>query len=351
MRWCLPRRWPASLDRRGCVKEFKPYWALRNGHLMTIAGALWRRQFPRLPPSVSRLFDIEPGTRVRGDCHWQQDRHNQPTLVLLHGLEGSSESAYMLGTAEKAYRAGFNVVRLNQRNCGGTERLTETLYHSGRSADFRAIVVELIERDGLGTIVFAGFSMGGNLVLKMAGEWGDSAPAELRGIVAVAPCLDLAACSDALRERRNFLFNRHFVKSLKRRMRDKAAIFPNVYATNGLMAELERVRNVRQFDEVITARFCGFAGADDYYARSSAMHFLEAIRVPTLLLAAQDDPFVPFQIFQRAGISHNPSIQLVAPSHGGHCAFVSQRSGEERFWSEARIVEFAEQQVRRDRPC
>lgn len=310
---------------------------------MTIAGALLQRDFPGLPASMARFFDVEPGTKVRGDSHWQPDRRNHPTLVLLHGLEGSSESGYMLGTAEKAFRAGFNVVRLNQRNCGGTERLTETLYHSGRSADFRAIVLELIERDRLPALVFAGFSMGGNLALKMAGEFQDAAPTELRGIVAVAPCLDLAACSDALTKRQNFLFNRHFVQSLKRRMREKAELFPRVYRTNGVMAELERVRTVRQFDEVITARFCGFEGADDYYAQSSAMHFLQAIRVPTLVLAAQDDPFVPFRIFQRAVIDENPNIRLVAPPHGGHCAFISHESGQERFWSENRIVEFSEQ--------
>jgi len=313
---------------------------------MTIAGAFLRRRFPGLPASAGRFFDVEPGTQVRGDCHWQADRVNHPTLVLLHGLEGSSDSGYMLGTAEKAFVAGFNVVRLNQRNCGGTEQLTETLYHSGRSADFRAILRELIERDKLRALIFAGFSMGGNLALKMAGELQDSAPAELRGIVAVAPCLDLAACSDALSERRNFLFNRHFVQSLKRRMRDKAKRYPDVYAKNGAMAGLKRVGTVRQFDEVITARFCGFEGADDYYARSSAMHFLQAIRVPTLVLAAQDDPFVPFRIFQRAVVGKNPIIQLVAPPHGGHCAFISQESGNERFWSEARIVEFSEQQAR-----
>jgi uncharacterized protein len=338
-------------NRQGVFKEFKPHWALRNGHLMTIAGAFWPRRFPRLPASVARFFDVEPGTQLRGELHWQQDRMNHPTLVLLHGLEGSSESEYMLGTAEKAFVAGFNVVRLNQRNCGGTERLTETLYHSGRSADFRAIVLELIERDRLPAIVVAGFSMGGNLVLKMAGEWGASVPGELRGIVAVAPCLELASCSDALSERRNFLFNRHFVKSLKRRMRDKAGLFPHVYATNGVWAELERVRSVRQFDEAITARFCGFASADDYYERSSAVHFLQAINVPTLILTAKDDPFVPFRIFQTAAVSDNPHIQLVAPDHGGHCAFIAQLGGDERFWSEARIVEFSKQQAKLDQGC
>jgi len=312
---------------------------------MTIAGAFWRRRFPRLPESESRFFEVEPGTQLRADTNWQAEPRRHPTLILLHGLEGSSESGYMLGTAEQAFIAGFNVLRLNQRNCGGTENLTSTLYHSGRSADFRAVVLELIGRDRLTEILVAGFSMGGNLLLKMMGEFGDSAPAELRGIVAVAPCLDLAACCNALCAPRNFVYNRHFLTSLKRRMRYKMELFPEIYSANGLLGDLARVRNVRDFDDAITARFCGFMGAADYYERSSAMHVLERIRRPTLILTAQDDPFVPYETFDRSALRENPNIQLVAPKHGGHCAFISGDSGE-RFWAEARIVEFCREQSR-----
>ncbi len=153
---------------------------LRNPHAMTIAANFWPRTVPMLSKSVSRLFDTEPGTQVRGECHWQQNPREHPTLVLLHGLEGSCDSSYMRGTGEKAWVAGFNVVRLNQRNCGGTEQLSSTLYHSGLSCDIHAVVLELIDRDGLPEIFAAGFSMGGNLVLKMAGEMAARAPAELR---------------------------------------------------------------------------------------------------------------------------------------------------------------------------
>ncbi len=325
------------------VKEFVPHPVLRNRHLMTIVPAfLWRR-FPRLPPAQPRLFDIEPGTQLCGQCHWHAQPRKHPTLLLVHGLEGSSDSAYILGCAEKGWTAGFNVVRLNQRNCGGTERLTSTLYHSGRSDDFRAVVMELIERDGLPEIFAAGFSMGGNLVLKMAGDFGDSAPEQLRGIVAINPSLDLASCADALGAPRNFIYNRHFVRRLKRRMQYKAALFPNIYMTDGTAKSLRRVRSVREFDEKITASFCGFAGADDYYARSSAMRVIAAIRKPTLILTAQDDPFVPFSSFGIAAIRENPNVQLVAPRHGGHCAFISQEDGPERFWAEARLVEFCKE--------
>jgi predicted alpha/beta-fold hydrolase len=305
---------------------------------MTIAAALWRRHFPGLPSGVTRLFETEPGTQVSTRCHWQENPKGCPTIVLLHGLEGSSESAYMLGTAEKAFRAGFNVVRANQRNCGDTENLTATLYHSGLSCDIRAIIMELIERDGLPGIFAAGFSMGGNLVLKMAGEFADHAPAEIRGFVAVAPAFDLSLCADALAAPRNFIYNRRFVKGLKSRMRRKAQLFPERYS----IGDMREIRSVRAFDDAITAPHCGFRDAADYYTQSSALQLAGAIRRSTLILTAQDDPFVPFASFEKTAISENPFITLIAPKHGGHCAFIANEAGAERFWSEARIVEFCE---------
>ena len=320
------------------MKEFVPHKQLSNPHVMTIAGRFWRRKFPRLPKSDARFFEVEKGTQVRGDCHWQENHQTHPTLVLLHGLEGSSESAYMSGTAEKAFISGFNVIRLNQRNCGGTEKLTPTLYHSGLSGDIGAVLIELIKKDGLPEIFAAGFSMGGNLVLKMAGEFGDSAPPELRAIVAIAPALDLAACADALAQPQNFLYNRHFVKSLKEHMRYKSSLYPDLFPLE--LSSFRRIKTVRDFDEVVTARFCGFQNAADYYKRSSASNLVSAIRRPTLILTAQDDPFVPFRPFQNSAIQENPQITLIAPPHGGHCAFISEERGGDRFWAEARIVEF-----------
>jgi uncharacterized protein len=325
------------------VKDFIPHKGLRNGHLMTIAASFWRRAYARLPAGIPRLFQTEPGTQVRGDCHFRENPREHPTLVLLHGLEGSSESDYMLGTAEKAWVAGFNVVRLNQRNCGGTERLTETLYHSGLSCDIRAVLLELIERDRLPEIFAAGFSMGGNLVLKMAGEFADAAPRELSGFVAVAPSFDLAACAAEIELPKNFLYERHFVTRLKRRMRHKAGLFPERYA-NGLNGELARVHSVREFDDRITARFCGFRDAADYYAQSSARRVIGAIGRPTLIVTAEDDPVVPFAMFANEALRGNPNILLVATPRGGHCAFISQEGGEGRFWAEARIVEFCKEQ-------
>jgi uncharacterized protein len=322
-------------EDRFAPPPFEPFRALRNPHLMTIAANFWRRRFPGLPAPVWRMFEVERGSRVRGACHWQPHPSDHSTLVLLHGLEGSCDSGYMLGTAEKAFAAGFNVVRLNQRNCGETDNLTPTLYHSGLSCDIRAVLLELIEVDRLTELFAAGFSMGGNLVLKMAGEFGDSTPAGIRALVAVAPALDLAACADALGAPSNFLYEHHFVTRLKRHMRVKAQLFPERYPVDGMRG----VRSVREFDDVITARFCGFENADDYYARSSALQVVGKIKRPTLILTAKDDPFVPFASFSHAAVRGNPKITLIATEYGGHCAFIS-RERENRFWVEGQIVEY-----------
>ena len=196
--------------------------------------------------------------------------------------------------------------------------------------------MELIERDSIPEVFLAGYSMGGNLVLKMAGELGGDAPRQLRGVAAICPSADLAACADAVALPQNFIYQKRFVDGLKRRMQVKAKLFPGKFDLSGMA----RVRTLREFDDVITAVHCGFRDASDYYARSSALRVAGEIRVPTLLLTSQDDPFVPFASFTAAGITENPNVTLLAPRHGGHCAFVSRHGGADRFWAEACVMEF-----------
>jgi predicted alpha/beta-fold hydrolase len=320
------------------MQDFLPPRLLRNPDLQTMATAFWRRHFSGLGPGIPREFEVEPGSRILGHCHWQAERCLHPTLVLIHGLEGSNSSGYMLGTAETAWRAGFNVVRLNQRNCGGTAHLTPTLYNSSLSGDVRAVVEELIERDGLPEIFAAGFSMGGNLVLKMAGEFGPSPPSELRAVVGISPAIDLAAAVDAMEKPRNRIYQVYFVYRLKRRFRAKARLYPQLYSTEGLAG----VRTIREFDDAITAPYCSFESAADYYRRASSRPLLRFISLPAMLLTAQDDPMIPFASFADPAIRDNHQIALEAPRHGGHSAFISASSGQ-RFWAESRIVEFCSQ--------
>ena len=305
---------------------------------MTIAAAFVPRSLA-LPEPEERLFQVDPFSRLLAQCHWQEGkRRDQPVIAIVHGLEGSADSNYVRGIAEKAFHRGFHVVRLNQRNCGGTERLTPTLYNSGMSGDYRAVFEELANGDGFEQIFFAGYSMGGNLVTKMAGEYGDDVPQALRGVCAVCPALDLSACADALERRDNYLYQRHFVKGLMARYARKVQLFPDRYARNGF----GRIRTVREFDDAITGPCFGYRDAEEYYEAAGAKKVVADVRVPMLLITAEDDPFVPYVSFLAARVAQNPAIRFLAPEHGGHCAFISNKSGSERFWAEERIVEFCE---------
>jgi uncharacterized protein len=300
-----------------------------------MAGTFTWRRFA-LPAAEERLFRADAQSELKGACNWQAGkRRSVPVMVTVHGLEGSSNSNYMRGMAEKAFHRGFHAIRMNQRNCGGTERLTPTLYNSGMSSDYRAILIELIA-EGFEKIFFAGYSMGGNLVTKMAGEWGSAAPRQLRGIGAVCPALDLSACADALEKTENCLYQRHFVKGLLQRYRRKADIFPERYSKDGFGP----IRTVREFDDAITGPQFGYKDADEYYQAAGAKRVIGQVRVPLLLITAKDDPFVPYASFLRANVAENPCVQFIAPDHGGHCGFLSKWAGRERHWAEERIVEF-----------
>lgn len=321
------------------IRPFEPHPFLRSGHAQTIAGAFARRKFG-LPPGQERLFRIDDRTRLRGSCHWQPGkRRDLPVIVIVHGLEGSCDSNYARGIADKAWSHGFHSVRMNQRNCGGTECLTPTLYNSGLSDDYRAVLMELIA-EGFERIFFVGYSMGGNLVTKMAGELGPCGPKQLRGVAGVCPALNLSACADALEEKHNYLYQWHFVRSLMERYGRKCELFPERYRRDGFGP----IRTVREFDDAITAPHFGFKDAEEYYQSASAKNVIGAVSAPLLLITAQDDPFVPYVSFLAARVEENPYVRFVTPEHGGHCGFVSRWRGLERFWAEQRIIEFVEEQ-------
>jgi uncharacterized protein len=317
--------------------EYRPIFT--NGHAQTLYAWARPRRFPRLPAPEPRYFDVAGDARVLAHCHWQPRRADHPALLLLHGLEGSSRAHYMAGIADKAWAAGWNVVRLNQRNCGHTEHLSRGLYHSGLTHDPLSVLGEVVERDRIRAVAVAGYSLGGNLALKLAGDLGDAAPAELIAVCAVSPTMDLARCVRALERRANLPYQLNFVRNLKARMRRKAAAFPDDYPLDAL----RRVWTVRAFDEAYTAPHHGFRDAADYYHRASAMRVIERVRVPALILTAADDPFVPGDPFHDAAVTGNPCLTVVVTAHGGHCAFVERgRGGADGYWAEREIVRFVE---------
>ena len=301
------------------------------------------RRFPRLPPPVVRYFDVADDARVLALCHWQGRPWEAPTVLALHGLEGSADAHYMRGLADKAHARGWNCVRLNQRNCGGTEHLSAGLYHSGLVQDPLAVLRELVEVDRLPAVAVVGYSLGGNLALKLAGDLGRAAPPALRAVCAISPTLDLARCVDALERPSNRLYEWNFVRSLKRRMRRKAEVFPGRFDVSRLAA----IRTIREFDDVYTAPSHGFAGAADYYYRASSLRVVHRIATPTLVVTAADDPFIPTEQFDTPALTGNPQVRVVVTAHGGHCGFAEDTvaGGYDGYWAEAAAIEFASRAI------
>jgi uncharacterized protein len=319
------------------LTAFTPRRGLLNGHLQTIVGNYLPRQ-PFTLESVAETVEVDPadGSRVTcyGNWHHGADVASRLTIVLVHGLEGSSDSRYMQGLAARAWKAGCNVVRMNMRNCGDSDALTPTLYHSALSGDVGAVIDHYTARFGLQRVALVGYSMGGNLVLKLAGEWGSRQP--LCAVAAVCPAIDLAAGSDALHAPANRVYEWHFLRRLVRRYRRKAALFPSIYSKDGFGP----IRSLREFDDKIVARYCGFRDADDYYYRASAARVINTVAVPTLILHALDDPFVRLTPETRAKLVANPNIVLVETAHGGHCAFLGADLGDEIHWAEAAVIRY-----------
>lgn len=326
--------------------EFQPRRFIINGHLQTLVG----NYLPRvsdLPSPEAQLVEVSPATesqiasQVLCHCHWQPEevRATRPTAIIVHGLEGSSNSQYVVGNSNKLWRAGCNVIRMNMRNCGGTEVLSPTLYHSGLSNDVLAVMNFFIAQHGLRSMSLIGYSMGGNLVLKLAGELGAAAPSELHSVIGVSPALDLGPSADALHRPQNRLYEMKFLRALLRRYRRKVAMFPHVYDPN----VANGIWSLREFDDRITAFYSGFSGADDYYYRAAAARVIDRIAVPTLILHALDDPFVRITDESCSKLDANPNIRLISTHHGGHCAFLAQPdadSGYDGYWAEHTLLRF-----------
>jgi uncharacterized protein len=326
--------------------DFRPRRFLTNGHLQTIAGNYLGR-VNDLPAPEDQLVEVSPATanqiasQVLCHCHWQPEevRPERPTAIIVHGLEGSSDSQYVVGNSNKLWRAGCNIVRMNMRNCGGTEALSSTLYHSGLSNDVLVVMNFFVAQYGLRSMSLIGYSMGGNLVLKLAGELGTTAPPALRSVIGVSPAVDLDASADALHLPVNRLYELKFLHNLLNRYRRKAMLFPRAYDRNRATG----IRSLREFDDRITALYSGFSSAQDYYDRAAAARVVDRIAVPTLVLHALDDPFVRLTSESRDKLNANPKITLLESERGGHCAFLAQpdeTSGYDGYWAEHTLLRF-----------
>jgi predicted alpha/beta-fold hydrolase len=303
----------------------------RNPHLQTIAGHYWKRPSGDDFPVERHFYRTEPDVQVLVESQ----RPAGPAaaeIVMVHGLEGSGEAGYMQGLSATALRAGLAAHRFNMRTCGGTERLCQTLYHAGLTSDLLAVLREF-RREGRGPVFVVGFSLGGNVVLKLAGELGEEALSLIRGVCAVSTPLDLAACAHRIAEPDNRLYERRFVN----RMRDRLCATGRYSKQD--FADLDSVIGI---DQRITAPSFGFGDAENYYRTQSALRYLDGIRVPVLLIQAKDDTFIPFEIYRSDAIRSNPRIELMATEHGGHLGFIGRKP--QRFWADQAIIGWIQQQ-------
>lgn len=315
------------------MRAFEPIFD--NPDLLTILGNFWPRNFDFSPfPVEARFVRTDEDTQVL----IQTQRPVVPPIgevVMIHGLEGHGEAGYIRSMAFAALQAGFVAHRFHMRTCGGTPEHSKTLYHAGLTSDLRVFLEAL--RGGLQGYpasplprFLVGFSLGGNVSLKLAGELGEERSTELiAGVCAISTPIDLAAGVQRIGQRRNRLYERRFLKRMRARL-----LATGRYSRS----ELAAARTIYQIDDRITAPSFGFKGADHYYATQSAQNYLERIRVPTLLIQAKDDTFIPFEMYRHPALSSNPWLRLLVTERGGHLGFLARRGA--RFWVDEVVIEF-----------
>jgi predicted alpha/beta-fold hydrolase len=247
---------------------------------------------------------------------------------MVHGLEGSGDAGYIQSLAAAALRAGFAAHRFHMRTCGGTGHLCNTLYHAGLTSDLHAVLREFAH-EGRRPAFLVGFSLGGNVALKLAGELGGSAGGLIQGVAAVSTPLDLAACARRIGKLDNHVYEARFVRQMRARLRATGRY---------LDRDIDSLRSVEALDDRFTAPSFGFGNAANYYQTQSAIGYLPSIRVPALLIQSRDDTFIPFSIYDAPAIPENPFVQLIATSHGGHLGFLGR--APYRFWLDHAIIDW-----------
>lgn len=315
------------------MRAFEPI--LDNPHVLTILGNFWPRNFDFSPfPAENRLVRTDEDTHVLV----QTQRPVVPPIgevVLIHGLEGHGGAGYIRSMAWAALQTGFVAHRFHMRTCGGTFEHSKTLYHAGLTSDLR-VFLEALHCGLQGypasrlPVFLVGFSLGGNVSLKLAGELGEAGSTELvAGVCAISTPIDLAAGVRRIGQRSNRLYERRFLKRMRARL-----LATGRYSQR----ELAAARTIYQIDDRITAPSFGFKGADHYYATQSAQNYLDRIRVPTLLIHAKDDTFIPFEMYRHPALSSNPWLRLLVTERGGHLGFLARRGA--RFWADEVAIEF-----------
>jgi predicted alpha/beta-fold hydrolase len=319
------------------INTYKPLRFLRGQHLETILPNLLRNV--KQTEAIRERVDTPDGDFLDLDWHLQ----GSSTLAIIsHGLEGNSNRPYMKGMAKIFTDNNIDALCWNFRGCGSEMNIKPRLYHSGATTDLDTVVQVAVDK-GYEQIVLIGFSLGGNITLKYAGEQGKGLSRHIKAAIAFSVPLDLAAGGREISKPHNWMYCKRFLKNLKIKIRLKHLQFPEIIKLNGL----NKVNNLRDFDDIYTGPIHGFAGADDYYFQSSAIRFLEDINIPSLIVNAKNDPFLPEECYPFKLIEQCPKIVFETPDHGGHVGFVElNRQGY--YWSDKRALAFVTEHLALD---
>ena len=330
-----PPERPLSIPpRRKQTGDYKPAWWVPGRHWHT----LWSRLFRRLPVVPTERLQWQAPDGESLEIHRVAAAADAPRILLLHGLEGSWRSHYVAGVLDLVRARGWGADLLTFRGCGDLPNTARRFYHSGETSDLDFVLGRIVEEFPRAPVGIAGYSLGGNVLLKYLGERGDDVPRSVLAAAAVSVPYDLEAGARYLSAGFSRIYDRHFLKSLRRKALAKLERYPDLFER----APLERASTIFDFDNAVTAPVHGFNDAVDYYARSSARHFLERIRVPTLLLSSHDDPFLPSSVLAEieSVASRNPWIETEFTERGWHVGFVDGRvPWRPRYYAEWRVID------------
>ena len=318
---------------------YKPSLPFRLGHIQTLYPTLFRST-PKTSPQRQRI-ETEDGDFIDIDWHFHRQKHSGDKLaVVSHGLEGNSRKKYMLGMAAHLNSNGWDVICLNFRGCSGEMNRLPRLYHSGVTDDLHTVLTHGLDSGKYSHAALIGFSMGGNQTLKYLGEAPEKVPEAVRKAAVFSVPVLLADSGKTMDHWTNRIYMEYFMRGLREKIRLKATMFPDLYDTEGL----EKMKTFAPFDDKYTGPIHGFRDAADYYTKCSSKQFLKAISVPTLLVQAEDDPFLPSTCYPLDEAENNNNLFLEMPRYGGHVGFVNEPR-HSSFWMESRTASFLDMSV------
>ncbi|MEM7551053.1 MAG: alpha/beta fold hydrolase [Bacteroidota bacterium] len=304
---------------------------LINGHLETIVPSIFRKvkgvdyNRIRLETPDEDFVDVDT-----------LKNSNRKAVILSHGLEGGSDRQYIMGMAKIFYEHGWDVFAWNCRSCSGEMNRQLRLYHHGDIEDLKMVVQWVLDSDNYDEVVMAGFSMGGSLTVRFAGEYGENIDPRIKKVIAFSVPTDLAGCSAELDKPSNILYKRKFLKKLAEKIRLKDEQFPGKVGVE----KLDDIKLLRDFDEFFTAPLHGYGGASDFYEKASSGPFIKHIRTKALIVNALNDPFLPEECYPYEDFKGLDNVFFETPIKGGHVGFLERKS--EYSWAEKRALAFAE---------